>query len=236
MKGSNSLATSAPIPADLAHSGTPDLQAEPAGPAQTHPLFHQPGLTTACLDRNLALQQANHEFFHRFGGSAPQLVGQSFVDLVHPSVQEPLLRQFAGLTDGRRDRFATEVIAVGPDGAPFRVFLTAFAVRGGTPDISAIWLMMTGFGDTAEPTMATPRKKILSEVDARILEGIAAGVSTVPLAARLYLSRQGVEYHVTCLFRKLRVPNRAALVSRAYSMGVLKVGTWPPKVAQDFVK
>ncbi|MFJ3823645.1 helix-turn-helix transcriptional regulator, partial [Streptomyces nodosus] len=40
----------------------------------------------------------------------------------------------------------------------------------------------------------------------------------------------------TCLLRKLRVPNRAALVSRAYSMGVLKVGVWPPKVVQDFIK
>ncbi|MFF8732615.1 LuxR C-terminal-related transcriptional regulator [Streptomyces sp. NPDC015171] len=230
------MATSAPAPVNPVNPATHDLPADAPGPAEAHPLFHQPGLTTACLDRNLALQQANHEFFRRFGGSAPQLVNRSFIDLVHPSVQEPLLRQFAGLTDGRRDRFATEFIAAGPEDTPFRVSLTAFAVRGGTPDVSAIWLMMTVPDDAAEPAMATPRKKILSEVDARILEGIAAGVSTVPLAARLYLSRQGVEYHVTCLFRKLRVPNRAALVSRAYSMGVLKVGTWPPKVAPDFVK
>ncbi|MET7762685.1 hypothetical protein ABZS71_11825 [Streptomyces sp. NPDC005393] len=41
---------------------------------------------------------------------------------------------------------------------------------------------------------------------------------------------------MTRLLRKLRVPNRAALVSRAYSMGVLNVGSWPPKVVEDFVK
>jgi hypothetical protein len=45
-----------------------------------------------------------------------------------------------------------------------------------------------------------------------------------------------VEYHVSGLLRKLKVPNRAALVSRAYSMGVLKVGTWPPKVVEDYIK
>nr|WP_223768992.1 LuxR C-terminal-related transcriptional regulator [Streptomyces huiliensis] len=204
--------------------------------AEAHPPLHRPGSATACLDRGLVLRQADEEFFRRFGGSAPRLVGRSFTDLVHPGCREPLLRQFAGLTEGRRDRFGTEVIAVGPDGTPFRTDLTALAVRGGTPDISAVWLTLAAAGEAAQPAAATPRKKILSEIDARILEGIAAGVSTVPLAARLYLSRQGVEYHVKSLFRQLRVPNRAALVSRAYSMGLLKVGTWPPKVAQDFVK
>ncbi|GII96406.1 hypothetical protein Ssi02_66370 [Sinosporangium siamense] len=190
----------------------------------------------ACLDRTLTIQQANQEFFRRFGSSSGELCGRTFVDLVHPSVRQPLLRQFAGLLDGRRDRFATDVIAVGADGAAFTVPLAAIAVRGGTPDVFAILVMMTSDYGSEDVGVVTNRKKILSEIDARILEGIAAGVSTVPLASRLYLSRQGVEYHVTCLFRKLRVPNRAALVSRAYSMGVLKVGTWPPKVVQDFVK
>ncbi|MFD4322398.1 LuxR C-terminal-related transcriptional regulator [Streptomyces sp. NPDC058548] len=231
------MATSAISPVDLDPSTAYDLaEADPAAPGETPPLLGRPGVTTACLDRNLALQQADEQFFSHFGGPAPRLVGSSFVELVHPSVREPLLRQFAGLAEGRRDRFTTDVIAVGPDGEPFRLGLSARAVRGVTPEISAIWLMMAVSDDAAEPVIATPRKKILSEVDARILEGIAAGVSTVPLAARLFLSRQGVEYHVTCLFRKLRVPNRAALVSRAYSMGVLKVGTWPPRVAPDFVK
>ncbi|GAA3311370.1 hypothetical protein GCM10020295_80870 [Streptomyces cinereospinus] len=45
-----------------------------------------------------------------------------------------------------------------------------------------------------------------------------------------------MEYHVTGLLRRLKVPNRAALVSRTYSMGVLKAGTWPPKVVEGFIK
>ncbi|WP_280724326.1 PAS domain-containing protein [Kitasatospora sp. MAA4] len=193
----------------------------------------------ACLDRSLTIQQANQEFFRRFGRSSVELCGRTFSDLVHPSVQQPLQRQFSGLLEGRRDRFATEVIAVGADDTAFTVPLAAVAVRDGSPDVTAILVMMTAQEDGAPAAgagVASSRKKILSEIDARILEGIAAGVSTVPLAARLYLSRQGVEYHVTCLLRKLRVPNRAALVSRAYSMGVLKVGVWPPKVVPDYVK
>ncbi|WP_406194779.1 LuxR C-terminal-related transcriptional regulator [Kitasatospora sp. NBC_01560] len=190
----------------------------------------------ACLDRTLTIQEATPEFFRQFGDSAAGLCGRTFCDLVHPSVQQPLLRQFAGLVEGRRDRFATEVIAVGTEGDAFTVPLTAVAVRGGTPELSSILVMMPTRQDVGEVGVVSSRKKLLSEIDARILEGIAAGVSTVPLAARLYLSRQGVEYHVTCLLRKLRVPNRAALVSRAYSMGVLKVGIWPPKVVPDFIK
>ncbi|MFF7976291.1 LuxR C-terminal-related transcriptional regulator [Streptomyces sp. NPDC007905] len=191
----------------------------------------------ASLDKTLTIQQANQEFFRQFNGSSEDICGRNFRDVVHPSVQQPLVRQFSNLLEGRHQRFVTPVIAVGPgEESAFTVPLTAVAVRGGLPDTTAILVMMPTAGD-AEGTRVVPkRKKILSAMDARILEGIAAGVSTVPLAASLYLSRQGVEYHVTCLLRKLKVPNRAALVSRAYSMGVLKVGTWPPEVVDDFVK
>lgn len=196
------------------------------------------GLNMARLDHALTIQQANDEFFQQFGASSSELCGRTFCDLVHPSVQQPLLRQFSGLLEGRRDRFATDVIAVGRDDAAFASPLTAVVVRGGLPDESSILVMMpTVREDFADSEVVGGRtKKFISPIDARILEGIAAGVSTIPLASRLYLSRQGVEYHVTCLLRKLRVPNRAALVSRAYSMGVLKVGVWPPKVVQDFIK
>jgi DNA-binding NarL/FixJ family response regulator len=73
-------------------------------------------------------------------------------------------------------------------------------------------------------------------MDARILEGVAAGISTVQLAAMLYLSRGGVEYHVSTLLRKLKVANRPALVSKAYSMGMFGVGCWPPKVLPDYIQ
>jgi DNA-binding CsgD family transcriptional regulator len=212
------------------------VQGDVAG-SQHNPLTGQPGLTMAQLDRALTIRQANDAFFWQFGRSSTDLCGRTFSDLVHPSVQQPLLRQFSGLIEGRRDRFATDVIAVGPHDETFTVPLTAVMVRGGLPDESSILVMMPdGRPESGGSEVVAGQKKLLSEIDAKILEGIAAGVSTVPLAARLYLSRQGVEYHVTCLLRKLRVPNRAALVSRAYSMGVLKVGVWPPKVVESFIK
>jgi DNA-binding CsgD family transcriptional regulator len=64
---------------------------------------------------------------------------------------------------------------------------------------------------------------------------VAAGVSTIQLASKLYLSRSGIEYHVDILFRKLKVNNRPALISKAYFMGVLCPG-WPPHVHPDYLK
>nr|QIS37316.1 LuxR family transcriptional regulator [Streptomyces hygrospinosus subsp. beijingensis] len=197
----------------------------------------RPGLM-ASLDRDLTIKHANQEFRRSFGDSAGDVCGRSFRDLMHPSVQQPLMRQFSRLIEGKRHRFASHVVAVGARDSAFAGTLTASAVTGETPDVAAILVLMdsSGGAGTAEADVMTPQKKFLTEIDARILEGIAAGLSTIPLASRLYLSRQGVEYHVTGLLRKLRVPNRAALVSRAYSMGILNVGAWPPKVVDDFIK
>ncbi|KAK1177552.1 LuxR C-terminal-related transcriptional regulator [Streptomyces sp. NBS 14/10] len=198
--------------------------------------FDQPGACVARLDPNLLVQQANQEFFRQFGGSSADVCGRAFCDLAHPSLRQPLKHQLGRLVDGSRRRFATHVVAFAAEGAPFTSALTAVPVRGETSRVASILVVMRSAAGFEDADVVTPHKKVLTEIEARILEGIAAGVSTVPLASRLYLSRQGVEYHVTRLLRKLRVPNRAALVSRAYSMGVLEVGSWPPKVVQDFVK
>lgn len=228
-----SIADSAKAHAAHVHDPVPD-----GGPLPQTEALGGSRLNLARLDRALTIQQANEEFFWQFGGSSAELCGRTFSDLVHPSVQQPLLRQFSGLIEGRRDRFVTDVIAMGPDDATFTVPLTALMVRGSLPDESSILVMMPSARDKRSDSevVSARNKKLLSSIDARILEGIASGMSTIPLATRLHLSRQGIEYHVTCLLRKLRVPNRAALVSRSYSMGVLKVGVWPPKVVPDFIK
>nr|AJW65412.1 LuxR transcription regulator [Nocardiopsis sp. CMB-M0232] len=230
------MTTAANAPVDPAQSNRPDDLSGPADAGEARLPFHRRNLTLVHLDRDLAVQQANREFFRIFGNSSRQLVGLPFIDLVRPGVRQPLLQQFTGLIEGRRDRVGTRVIAVDADDTAFHSSLTAHAVRGGTSEISAIMVVMETFAEPVGPDTVTGRMKLLSKLEARILEGIAGGVSTVPLAARLYLSRQGVEYHVNSLFRKLKVPNRAALVSRAYSTGVLKVGAWPPEVAPDAVK
>nr|ARU08090.1 MlcU [uncultured bacterium] len=78
--------------------------------------------------------------------------------------------------------------------------------------------------------------KTLSVLSAKVLEGVAAGSSTIQLASELYLSRQGVEYHVNVMLRKFKVPNRVALVSRVYSMGMFDHTAWPPAVLPEYIR
>jgi DNA-binding NarL/FixJ family response regulator len=76
----------------------------------------------------------------------------------------------------------------------------------------------------------------LTPLTAKVLEGVAAGDATVRLAAKLFLSRQGIEYHVSLLLRQFKVPNRTALAAKAYSMGMFGIGCWPPRVLPDFIR
>ncbi|MEU3859695.1 LuxR C-terminal-related transcriptional regulator [Streptomyces sp. NPDC028722] len=118
-------------------------------------------------------------------------------------------------------------------GRTFCADLTATAVAG--PDGTAglvILLSRTGDGAGAERR----GEQMLSELDARVLEGVASGASTVQLASRLYMSRQGVEYRVGRLLRRFDAPNRPALVARAHGLGMFSVGQWPPRVLPDFVE
>jgi DNA-binding NarL/FixJ family response regulator len=78
--------------------------------------------------------------------------------------------------------------------------------------------------------------KPLTRMDALVLEGVAAGMSTVQLAAKLFLSRGGVEYHVSALMRNLKAANRSELVSKAYSAGLFSVSSWPPRAITDFAE
>ncbi|MDT7783966.1 MAG: hypothetical protein QOF58_2385 [Pseudonocardiales bacterium] len=75
----------------------------------------------------------------------------------------------------------------------------------------------------------------LSSVQAKILEGVAAGISSGRLARELYLSSKTIDYHVRVMSDKLEAPNRTALVSRAFVLEILRTDSWPPRVACETV-
>ncbi|MFF1282924.1 LuxR C-terminal-related transcriptional regulator [Streptomyces sp. NPDC058299] len=144
-----------------------------------------------------------------------------------------LRRRFTDLCEGRADRFTEQVTGRDGSGRTFCADLTATAVVG--PDGTAglvILLSRAGDGAGAERR----GEQMLSELDARVLEGVASGASTVQLASRLYMSRQGVEYRVGRLLRRFDAPNRPALVARAHGLGMFSLGQWPPRVLPDFVE
>jgi PAS domain S-box-containing protein len=197
-------------------------------------LFEDSGLCMAILDRQLKVLEGNAAFVNQFGLHSPDAYLRTFFDLLHPSVRQHMQRQFARLTSGHGPRFAERVVALRVGGPPFAGMLTGVAVPGERGIGESVLVVMRPERSEHEGSTVNPNK-IMSDLDARILEGVAAGMPTIQLASRLYLSRQGVEYHVSAMLRKFKVPNRTALVSKAYALGILSTGSWPPKASPEFV-
>jgi PAS domain S-box-containing protein len=207
-----------------------DLDADPF-----HLVFQWSGICMARLDEGSRLTEANSDFLRQFGRTAGEVVDRPFRELVHPAVAEHVQRKLTALLHGRRIRVRQHIVGLCPDGSTFSAVLTAIA-EGDDSASNRIIAMVQPEKITGEPERVAKRDKLLTELDARILEGVAVGTSSVKLASSLYLSRQGVEYHVGGMLRKFKAPNRPALVSRAYSLGILSVGSWPPRVLPDYIK
>lgn len=195
---------------------------------------HATGMATLAPD--LHVLAGDDDFFRHFGGSSADLCGRNLFELLHPSAPSVLREHFSRLHDGRRTRFTERVVGYRSRGGVFSGKLTGTAIQGRSDRLSAIVVLVKPDDERADDELTPHCGKLLSPLEARILEGVATGASTVQMAAKLYLSRQGVEYHVGSMLRKMKAPNRAALVARAYAAGMLTVGTWPARVLPDFVK
>jgi len=188
----------------------------------------------ANLDHNLLVLEANAEFLNYLGRSAADVYGRTFSKFVHPSVERLVTQHLAGLRAGTRDRFTTRMLAERPSYTVASGMLTGIAVRKAGGEVSGIVVLLRpDRAHATAPPSESDQRKTLSELDARVLEGIATGISTARLATKLYLSRQGIEYHVSAMLRRFKSPNRSALVSKAYAQGILPVGQWPPKVSPE---
>ncbi|GGX89053.1 hypothetical protein GCM10010358_48890 [Streptomyces minutiscleroticus] len=198
-------------------------------------LFQQSFVCMANLDLEFRILDANQSFIHRFGSSPGRVAGKNFCEFLHPSVQMKLRNELTRLADGQSPRFAGHMVAVDSKDAVFLGEMTGIAVRSSTGRVNRILVLVDPEESESSPRIVSTRRKLFSPMHARILEGVAAGESTVQLATKLFLSRGGVEYHVSSLLRKMKVTNRPALISKSYSMGVFTVGQWPPRVRPEFV-
>jgi PAS domain S-box-containing protein len=197
-------------------------------------LFERSGIGLAILDPRLRVLETNTAFYQQFGRLSSDVRERNFAELLHPSIRPHLLRQFARLAQGHA-RFVERVVAPWASGPAFSGELTGIAVDDEAGQVKTIVVLVKPENTDRDSQIPVGSRKTLTSMDARILEGVAAGIPTVQLAAKLYLSRQGVEYHVSTMMRKFMVPNRAALASKAYSMGIFSAGCWPPKVLPDYV-
>ena len=180
----------------------------------------------AKLDSSIRLIETNADFSRQFRFLPAELCGTRFCDLLHKDFQTRVSEQFTRMLAQQHPRFTEPMITFRQkDSTVFNGELTVFTVRC----IDSLIALVCPEDASRNGRPPASRRLLLTDLDARILEGVAAGVSTVQLASKLYLSRGGIEYHVDILFRKLKVNNRPALIAKAYFMGVL-CPEWPPRV------
>jgi PAS domain S-box-containing protein len=125
----------------------------------------------------------------------------------------------------------TTVTCVLSDGRSLPAGLTVVLARNADGTPQHFLGLVDPVDDAERGLVASPQNRIkLLPVEVAILEGLAAGYSHVQIAAKLHFSRQGVDYHLDKLRRKLAAPSRAAIVSRAYTLDLFIPGKWLPKI------
>ncbi|MFE4540002.1 LuxR C-terminal-related transcriptional regulator [Streptomyces scopuliridis] len=190
-------------------------------------LLMQSGISVAVIDAERRVLWASPSFLHNLSRAREKIVGGHLSDLFHPGVKEHLNLLITEVLEGRRIRFSQETILVRGGGRCAGGNLVGVAMGGfeGGPGLLALW------HPDRHSTVRTndlSRQVTVSEMGRRVLEGVARGLSNATLASQLYMSRNGISYHLGELMREFQADNRTELVSRAYAMGLLKVGTWPP--------
>lgn len=203
-------------------------------------LFEQSGIGLAILNPSLRVQFVNEAFVARCGRDHEYIYDRSIAEFIHPSVRDQLMRQFDRVAKGQRARIVGRPATMWFADTAAAGNLTVFPVDHGegasaSGDQMLLVLFTPDKSESDRSSLADPQLK-LTTLTSKVLEGVAAGDSTVRLATKLFLSRQGIEYHVSILLRQFKVPNRTALVAKAYSIGMFSIGTWPPRLLSDYVR
>ncbi|MEU9354567.1 PAS domain-containing protein [Streptomyces griseoloalbus] len=190
--------------------------------------------------QDLVVTAAEPEFARKFGLSAAEICGQGLLGLVRSPEPARLREQFTALSEGRSSSVTERVTGRDGAGRIFSADLTGTAVTSPWGGIVGIVVLLRATGNAHRPERHSGAVNtggpVLNALDAQLLEGVASGESTVQLASRLYLSRQGIEYRVGQMLRRFDAPNRPALVARAHALGVFAAGQWPPRVLPERVK
>lgn len=190
------------------------------------------------VDSRLRITAANEPFYEEFVQDRSELPGKPFPAYFHESAQPYLREHFAQLLTDAQPDFSVPLTMVNASGESVDCLVSCLALTVSlhmscTDCIAIAAIRPDTLSDITAPLLPAP--PALTEIPGHVLEGLAAGLSTHQLASRLGLSSHGIEYHVSSMLRKLKVPNRSALVARAYALGILIPNCWPPRVRPQYM-
>ncbi|MFD3451135.1 LuxR C-terminal-related transcriptional regulator [Streptomyces sp. NPDC058691] len=173
-----------------------------------------------------SLMIANPAFATLWGLSPGRIRDRNLLDLLVPTDEDALLKATEGLRHGRRSRYPIHVEWESPHGSTRTGRLTVEAVSDEviSPTPLLAFLHVDPVAQGREPIAA----HALSPRESRILALVASGATSALIARSVGLTADGVNYHLARMSRVLHVPNRTALVAKAYALGLLRPACWPP--------
>ncbi|MEU9101027.1 PAS domain-containing protein [Streptomyces sp. NPDC048361] len=173
---------------------------------------------------------ANPAMAAEWGTVPGRLRGRSLRELFTPRSEDQIERLVRALRTGRTSRYPIEVSwRSGPDEEERHGEFTIDPIMG-TLSPEPVLLAMLYVRHERPAPAPSPRGSV-SEAQARILALAASGATTAAIGKALGLTVDGVNYHLTRLSQRWRVQGRTALVAKAYALGVLSPGRWPPAPA-----
>ncbi|MFD8392320.1 PAS domain-containing protein [Streptomyces sp. NPDC059680] len=188
-------------------------------------LFDRVSVPVAVCDVYGMVVLANPAMAAECGTTPGRLRGRDVLELFRPQEATQVERIAEALRLRHRSRYQVSVRWPAPGGAERFGELTADPVSDSVDDTPALLVMLRVRGESAAPE---PEPARVTPVEGRVLALLAGGATTAGAARELGLSKDGVTYHLRRLSARWNAANRTELVARAYALGVLAPGVWPP--------
>ncbi|MGW7018165.1 LuxR C-terminal-related transcriptional regulator [Streptomyces decoyicus] len=192
-------------------------------------LFDHVPLPSAFCEADGTIRVVNPAMATEWGTLPGRLTGRNALEFFHSRTSTPFDPVAEAVRLRRRSRMVIEVSWTSGSGAERQGELIVDVVSD-LPDAPPNLLLMLRVLDrsAAPPAPAPDERPQVSAMEARILALTAGGSTTAQIATALGLTPDGVNYHFRTLSQRWGTTNRAALVARAYTTGVLAPRTWPP--------
>ncbi|WP_371750337.1 PAS domain-containing protein [Streptomyces sp. NBC_01283] len=189
-------------------------------------LFARIPMPIAVCDASGAIILANPAMTAEWGETSGALRGRSVLELFRPDEETQVLRIAEAVRLGRRSRYPVAVRWEAADGMRRHGELTAEPVSETADEVPGLLVLLRVLGEEHAP--AAEPVEAATPAEARILALLAGGATTAQAARGTGLTTDGVTYHLRRLTARWGASNRTELVARAYALGVLTPGVWPP--------
>lgn len=191
-------------------------------------LFDRVSVPVAVCDVYGAVLLANPAMATECGTTPGRLRGRDVLELFRPQEATQVERIAEALRLRHRSRYQVSVCWRAPGGVERFGELTADPVSDSVDETPTLLVMLRMLGERERPAVEPVR---VTPVEARILALLAGGATTARAARETGLTSDGVTYHLRRLSARWGAGNRTELVARAYALGVLAPGVWPPTPA-----